>query len=487
MVGSAQHELAKWLTDVLQPVVDKFSSHVVKDSFVFAETLRNVNTNRDSFMCSFDVCSLFTNVPLDETIEICMNTLYHSDLVPPTVEERALKKLLIKATKEVEFSFADKMFSQVDGIAMGSPLGPTLANIFLGYHESLLISSLASLPTIYFRYVDDCFAIFDSRALALDFLVLLNGMHSSLSFTMEEESNDEISFLDVRVIRDGIYFLTTVYRKPTFTGLYTQWQSFSAKRQKLALICSLTTRAKRICSPSLLSQELDKLRNIFISNGYPLSIVDRYMQLILKDREVFFGPKKCQIYLKLPWLGDSSTKFESRISNIISSSFPALHLLCCFSSRTTFSTTNKDVLPMHNLSNLVYSFTCVCERMYIGKTTQRLSERMKQHVPVALANVAHTLNSITLGGDVLSLPADEQVTLAKSLKESCSDSAITRHLKSSHDCLRAVCSNDLVNVFKVVARSRNHYHLDVLEAVFIKLHSPVLCQQKEFVKVLYLV
>ena len=60
-------------------------------------------------------------------------------------------------------------------------------------------------------------------------------------------------------------------------------------------------------------------------------------------------------------------------------------------------------------------------------------------------------------------------------------------MKSSHDCLRAVCSNDLVNVFKVVARSRNHYHLDVLEAVFIKLNSPVLCQQKEFVKVLYLV
>ena len=142
---------------------------------------------------------------------------------------------------------------------------------------------------------------------------------------------------------------------------------------------------------------------------------------------------------------------------------------------------------MHNLSNLVYSFTCVCERMYIGKTTQRLSERMKQHVPVTLASVAHTLNSITLGGGVLSLSAAEQVTLAKNLEESRSDSAITRHLKSSLDCLRAVCSNDLVNVFKVVARSRNHFHLDVLEAVFIKLHSPVLCQQKEFVKVLYLV
>jgi len=378
------------------------------------------------------------------------------------------------------------MYSQVDGIAMGSPLGPTLANIFVGYHESALLGSLASLPIVYFRYVDDCFALFDNRGMALEFLRLLNGMHPSLFFTMEEESNDKLSFLDVLVLRNGHSFLTTLYRKPTFTGLYIQWQSFSAKRQKLALICSLTTRAKRLCSPSLLPEELEKLRNIFISNGYPLTIVDRYMELVLKDKLVYYGPKKCQIYLKLPWLGDYSSRFESRISNIISSSFPALRLLCCFSSRSIFSTTNKDVLPMHNLSNLVYSFTCVCERMYIGKTTQRLSERIKQHIPVALTNAAHTLKSITPGG-VLSLSADAQVALAKSLEESRSDSAITRHLKANHDCLRNVCSIDMMNVFKVVARSRNHFHLDVLEAVFIKLHSPVLCQQKEYVKVLYLV
>ena len=64
-------------------------------------------------------------------------------------------------------------------------------------------------------------------------------------------------------------------------------------------------------SPSLLSEELDKLRDIFISKGYPLSIIDRYMQHMLRDRQVFFGPKKYPIYLKVPWLGDCSTRFDN--------------------------------------------------------------------------------------------------------------------------------------------------------------------------------
>ena len=86
MVGSAQHELAKWLTEVLQPVTLKYSTYVIKDSFTFAGALQQSRdrTGHDltfpNFMCSFDVCSLFTNVPLDVTIDICLDALYRSDL-----------------------------------------------------------------------------------------------------------------------------------------------------------------------------------------------------------------------------------------------------------------------------------------------------------------------------------------------------------------------------------------------------------------------
>lgn len=255
----------------------------------------------------------------------------------------------------------------------------------------------------------------------------------------------------------------------------------------MALIRSLTTRAKRICSQAFLSAELEVLRGIFISNGYPISIIERFMECTLRDSTAAIGPKKCPIYLKLPWLGDVSTKFEDRIAHVISTNFPALRMVCCFSSRSTFATTNKDLLSMHQLSNVIYSFTCRCGREYIGKTTQRLSERIRQHIPVSLTNAAVTFRSLQPGENITSLPKVEQLALAKYLAASRSDSAVSRHLKDNHDCLRAFSSSNLFDCFTVVSRARNQFHLDVLEAVFIKLRTPVLCQQKEFVKALYLV
>ena len=81
-------------------------------------------------MCSFDVCSLFTNVPLDETIQMCLGKLYtlHDS---PAIPRPVLKKLLEFATKKSHFIFDGQYYDQIDGVAMGSPLGPVLANIFM--------------------------------------------------------------------------------------------------------------------------------------------------------------------------------------------------------------------------------------------------------------------------------------------------------------------------------------------------------------------
>ena len=185
MVGSAQHELARWLTEVLQPVLNRYSTHVVKDSFDFCRRLREWSTTNhvNTYMCSFDVVSLFTNVPIEQTIQICLDTLYRSEVQSPNIDEDLLRKLLLKATRDVEFSFDDRMYRQVDGVAMGSPLGPVLANIFLGYCESLLPDDV--WPDLYCRFVDDTFSLFSGRGIALEFLDCLNRLHPSLRFTME--------------------------------------------------------------------------------------------------------------------------------------------------------------------------------------------------------------------------------------------------------------------------------------------------------------
>ena len=76
MTGSSHHELGKWLAGLLQPVFKRFSSHFISDSFTFAKTMQNLGIDPNVLMCSFDMSSLFTNVPLDETIKICSEALY---------------------------------------------------------------------------------------------------------------------------------------------------------------------------------------------------------------------------------------------------------------------------------------------------------------------------------------------------------------------------------------------------------------------------
>ena len=177
-----------------------------------------------------------------------------------------------KYIKEVELSSNSDMFRQIDGVAIGSPLGPVLANVFMGYCESQI--PLEHWPSLYWRYMDDTCSLFSNEREAWLFLATLNDIQPSLKFTMEKEVDGVLPFFDVQVIRQGHSFEAAVYRKPAFTGLYIRWGSYAPNGQKLALIKSLTPFAKRICSKCYLSDEIRHLKLIFQRNGYPSQIVN---------------------------------------------------------------------------------------------------------------------------------------------------------------------------------------------------------------------
>ena len=163
------------------------------------------------------------------------------------------------------FTFNDKLYKQIDGMAMGSPLDPTIANFFLGNPEnSVFEHSSPSHPKIYFRYVDDVFAVLDDNPAVDSFLNILNNFQNNIKFTVEK-STASIHFLDVdvKVNNDGT-FETCVWRKPTHTGLFLNFDAACPVKSKSGLILCMLHRAKSICSSkNLFFNEVNKLKSFF--------------------------------------------------------------------------------------------------------------------------------------------------------------------------------------------------------------------------------
>ena len=321
-IDSPQSPVAHYLKEILQPVLNKYSKYCIKDSFKFAEYMNSQPLQDKKFyMCSYDIKSLFTCIPIEEVIEICATELYNdANITPPEFDKSVFIELMRFATCSIEFSFDNIMYRQVNGLGMGSILSSILANIFVGFLEKRLFgSNIEYKPEIYFRYVDDSFAVFYNPDHCLYFLNVLNSLHPSLEFTIEMEENDKLPFLDVLVKKTGSCILTSVFRKKTFTGLYQRWDSFSPERIKLNLIHMLVHRAVQICSKNLLEEELSKIRQILLDNGYPKNVIEENIRekLVKLGEAKQYGPKKCPVYLTLPYLGERSIKIANFLRNSV--------------------------------------------------------------------------------------------------------------------------------------------------------------------------
>ena len=137
MVNTSEYKLAKYLDNFIKPNIP--SSYMTDSTDRFLNDLHKYDFSPDDKVVSFDVVSLYTNIPLLETIEIISESVYdeNSVIVPP-FPKLIFKKLLTIATQGM-FMYKDKLYKQIDGVAMGSPLGPSLANSFLGFLEKTII------------------------------------------------------------------------------------------------------------------------------------------------------------------------------------------------------------------------------------------------------------------------------------------------------------------------------------------------------------
>ena len=243
----------------------------MRDSFSFCNELRK----QDSFlyMASFDIQSLFTNIPLDETIDICVNRVFQHKKKIKGMLKRHFKQLLTLTVKSSCFVFNNVYYKQIDGVAMNSPLGPTFANLFLVYYENIWLdkSPHQFKPKYYRRYVDDIFLMFEKKNHVKKFLKYMNSRHQNIKFTFEEEHNNKIAFLDISITKVGNELQTSLFRKKTFSGVYLNFNNHLPSEYKKGLLHTLLYRAYNICSNyTNFHQEIVYLKSVLQKNSSPL-------------------------------------------------------------------------------------------------------------------------------------------------------------------------------------------------------------------------
>ena len=306
------YKLAKFLVPYLTPYAS--NEYSLSNSYTFVSQLSEFENTEKLFMASLDIESLYTNVPLTETINIILSQIFTASLTTFLGLSRDLfGKLLELSVRNSFFLFNGRLYNQVDGLGMGLPLSPTFANIFLCYHEERWLDEcpLSFKPVYYRRYVDDTFVLFRNKSHVHPFLNYMNSKHHSIRFSVERENSNKLPFLDVLVERNGNQFHCSVYRKPSFSGQGMSFFSFCDYRYKVNSIRTLINRAYNICSSyDLLHREFEFLKQFFINNGFPTKVFYSKLQQFLSSK---FAPlvktanTSENIYFLLPYFGQLYT------------------------------------------------------------------------------------------------------------------------------------------------------------------------------------
>ena len=154
-----------------------------------------------------------------------MKQIYDQRELDTKISRKEMKDLLLLCTKNVHFSYDNKLYSQKDGITIGSPLRPVITGIFMVDLERNVIPKLSTHMTKWKRHVDD--TIIYKKSSCINYVLsVLNSFHKNVKFTFEKEKDNKISFLDVLILRNGNSIETTVYRKFTHNDVYLHWDSF---------------------------------------------------------------------------------------------------------------------------------------------------------------------------------------------------------------------------------------------------------------------
>jgi hypothetical protein len=380
-LGSPLYKISQYIARILLPVVTK--SFSVRNSQDFCNKVNAVALGTDDVLISLDVVSLFPSIPPSFALEVVTDVLKSSGA--PLVDCSILSTTQILEFLQfilfsTSFVFNGNFFKQVCGVPMGSPVSPVIADIVMERIERKALNSLTSQPSFYTRFVDDCFLIVTKTLINL-ILQTFNSVHSSFKFTLEEEHNCRLPFLDVLVSRCNGRVVTTVYRKPTHSSRYLAFTSAHPLSHKKSVANSLIRRALLIPStPELKEVELQTVRRSLSINGYPSHFIRSCIRHARNSLSCSNPPDATLSARKprvvIPYLPGSSERIGRTLRKL--NCQPVYVPQCKIAS---FFPSVKDTVSLSDRPGVVYRILCSdCSVQYVGETSRKLCTRTKEHV-----------------------------------------------------------------------------------------------------------
>jgi hypothetical protein len=426
--------------------------------------LRTNNTEIEQPKClaSLDVESLFTNVPVRETVQIILENVYgHHILQAPDIPRLVMEELLLICTTKCPFRDADgQLFVQCDGVSMGSPLGPTFASFYMCNLENNALRSLQMKPATYCRYVDDCFLVINHIG-EWHSLKTYFEAHSVLSFTYEIETRKTLPFLDVNLRRTGTSLDIAVHTKATNSEECLNFQSLCPMKYKISVLRTLLHRAHAITSSwDNFDAEVRRIRKLLVNNGFPIELLDENIKKFLHNKFTNAVKPAAKKEITLMYRNQFTSNFKQDEQNL----------------RRAISKNVVTVDPTKEVQLLIY---------YQNRKLNSLLIRNKAHKSNVDARVVYQYECKEVGCNSIRYIGYTTCSLTKRFYMHVQSGAIRSHNKDIHNF--KPLTRQLLQNTQVLFRGQNRNDLAIAEALLIKRERPALNQQDEgFVRVLKL-
>lgn len=380
-INTPTSKLSTYIANILNASFDDSQDrYFIKDSFHFASLINNFQLPPEYVLVSFDVVSLYSNIPIDLLVEAVKDKW--EKIAPHTLIPRDdFLVLIVFIFNNNYFTYGEEIYSQIFGCPMGSSLSPVTARIVMDFVLDSILSKIHFEIPFIKKYVDDIILALPNNKVN-DTLTIFNNYNKHIQFTIEEESDRSVPFLDTRLIRTANnVIILDWYTKPCSSNRYVHYYSNHPKKQKINLILALKNRILRISHSTLLNKNLNKLNNILIENGYPKYLL---RPLIFntnsrndnrENSEVPGEEVVDKMYFTLPIIGGLTSKLIQALKtdNIMFAKKNE------FTINKLFSKT-KNRIPKELSKDVVYQIPCSsCNKVYIGQTSQQLKKRVSQH------------------------------------------------------------------------------------------------------------